>query len=82
MKNLKNMSLLFVAVALMLSCTPSVPSKYNSTGVTPQISPDYTGVTVPVNIAPLVFEIDELKANTMEAVEMMMRALKGEWFCL
>lgn len=26
----------------------------------------------------LVFEIDELKANTMEAVEMMMRALKGE----
>ena len=30
----------------------------------------------------LVFEIDELKANTMEAVEMMMRALKGERFCL
>lgn len=26
----------------------------------------------------LVFEIDELKANTMEAVEMMMRALKRE----
>lgn len=26
----------------------------------------------------LVFEIDELKANTIEAVEMMMRALKGE----
>ena len=30
----------------------------------------------------LVFEIDELKANTMEAVEMMMRALKGERFWL
>lgn len=59
MKNLKNILLLFSAVALLLSCTPSVPSKYNSTGVAPQISPDYTNVTVPVNIAPLVFEIEE-----------------------
>ena len=36
---------------------------------------------IPVMLSAF-FEIDELKANTMEAVEMMMRALKGERFCL
>ena len=56
---MKNSALLFVVAVAMLSCTPSVPSKYNATGVAPQIRPDYTNVTVPVNIAPLVFEISE-----------------------
>lgn len=56
---MKNVVAVFVAVMLLLSCTPSVPSKYNSTGVPPKIYPDYTDVTVPVNIAPLVFEISE-----------------------
>lgn len=44
-------------LATMLSCSPSLPDKYTKTGVKPQIYPDYTDVTIPVNIAPLVFEI-------------------------
>ena len=45
--------------ALICACTPSVPEKYIETGTLPKITPDYTGVTIPVNIAPLTFVIDE-----------------------
>lgn len=56
---MKRVLYLLAAVALLFSCTPSVPDKYNSTGVIPQIYPDYVGVTMPVNIAPPSFEIKE-----------------------
>ena len=58
MKNIKSYMLSAVAL-LLVACGPSLPGKYNSTGVQPSITPDYAGVTIPCNIAPLVFEISE-----------------------
>ncbi len=59
MKTMKNIAALSAVAALLLSCTPSLPDKYNSTGVAPNIYPDYADVTMPANIAPPVFEISE-----------------------
>ena len=49
-----------LAVFLMLSaCSPQVPGTTQSVKNTPSIFPDYTDVTVPSNIAPLNFKIEE-----------------------
>ena len=39
--------------------SPSVPEVFTETDSPPKIYPDYTDVTVPINIAPLTFELDE-----------------------
>ncbi len=52
---------LFVAIIsqLLLACSsPSVPTSFTKSNETPVIYPDYIGVTVPANIAPLHFHID------------------------
>ena len=51
--------LLFTALFLLVACTPSLPTEYDETDALPNIYPDYVGVTIPVNIAPLTFELDE-----------------------
>ena len=57
---MRNIQVFILALfATLLSCSPSLPEKYISTGAKPQIYPDYTDVTIPCNIAPLVFEIKE-----------------------
>ena len=43
---------------LLCSCGPRVPETYKTVRSLPAIYPDYTNVTVPVNIAPLTFEAD------------------------
>ncbi len=43
---------------LILSCTTKVPSEFVESNDLPTIYPDYIGVTVPINIAPLHFHID------------------------
>ena len=48
-----------VLVFVGVSCTPSVPDRYIAVGKLPVIYPDYIDVTIPQNIAPLVFEINE-----------------------
>ena len=48
---------LFVAlVAMLTACTSGIPENYRDSDTLPNIYPDYIGVTVPVNIAPLTFE--------------------------
>ena len=42
---------------LLLSCGPQLPEDYASSDRQPDIYPDYKGVTVPVNMAPLTFEM-------------------------
>ena len=50
---------LSIAVCLLLvACGQSVPTEYTQKDQLPTIYPDYTEVTVPVNIAPLSFEYD------------------------
>ena len=57
---------------LALACSPSVPDKSTDSDRLPKIYPDYVGVTVPVNIAPLTFQLDE------EADEMIARYKAGD----
>ena len=58
--------------AAAIGCSPSVPETYTKANSKPRIYPDYTDVTVPVNIAPLTFKLDE------EADEMIARYAAGD----
>lgn len=50
-----------LAQVTMTSCssTPSVPTNYQQESRVPNIFPDYTDVTIPSNIAPLNFAVNE-----------------------
>jgi len=52
--------LLFFAAAttMLVACGYQIPQSFSESDELPNIYPDYTDVTVPVNIAPLTFEID------------------------
>lgn len=50
---------LFAFALLWLACSPGVPESYTESQQLPRIYPDYVDVTVPRNIAPLTFEVDE-----------------------
>ncbi len=55
----KSINYLFVvSVLCMVACTPSLPEKYTTIDKLPSVYPDYTNVTIPCNIAPLTFKID------------------------
>ena len=45
--------------AVLGACAPRVPQSYTDCDSVPAITPDYIGVTIPCNIAPLNFRIDE-----------------------
>ncbi|MCR4916986.1 MAG: hypothetical protein K6A96_14660 [Prevotella sp.] len=49
--------LLMLLFFVLLSCTEKVPDNYRQADVLPPVYPDYADVTVPVNIAPLRFEV-------------------------
>lgn len=53
----KNLIPLFLL--LLAACSPKVPSSYGTSESTPSIFPDYKDVTIPCNIAPLNFLIEE-----------------------
>ena len=59
-------------VALLTSCEPKLPTDYVEKDVLPKIYPDYVNVTIPVNIAPLTFQLDD------EADEMVARYKAGD----
>lgn len=52
----------FLLLILLVSCSkhPSLPSSYTQVDSEPSIWPDYTGVTIPPNIAPLNFMVDNV----------------------
>ena len=59
--NIKNFTLLFSFFILLLltACgQATVPTEYKQSDKYPKIYPDYINVTVPVNIAPLTFMLD------------------------
>ena len=53
---------IFLFIFLTFACSkhPSLPSSYTQVDAEPSIWPDYTGVTVPPNIAPLNFMVDSV----------------------
>ncbi len=65
-------------VFILCACSsPSVPEQFVEADASPTIYPDYIGVTVPVNIAPLHFHID----HGAEATDFVTRFTAGgeEW---
>ena len=53
---------LLSVVCCLVSCSkhPSLPSSFTQMNTEPSIWPDYVGVTVPPNIAPLNFMVDSV----------------------
>ena len=63
MIHFKQFIMLIAGGCLIAACTPKVPQDYADSDALPTIYPDYTNVTIPVNIAPLTFELDEQADN-------------------
>lgn len=52
--------IIYAAISLLLlACTPSLPKESSPVEHTPAIYPQYDDVTIPCNITPLTFRIDE-----------------------
>ena len=58
--------LFLTAAAMLVACGSKIPQDFSESDELPDIYPDYANVMVPVNIAPLTFEI-EGKADDMVA---------------
>ena len=58
----------YIAAQLLTGCMNETVSDAKKENALPQIYPDYTGVTVPVNIAPLDFCMKDEKALCIDAV--------------
>ena len=60
-RGLKAMALIGLIVATVgcTGCSPQEPTDFTQLEMSPQIFPDYNGVTIPSNIAPLRFELKE-----------------------
>ena len=55
---MKRMLLFTAVLAILVGCGHKIPQKFMESDQLPMIYPDYTNVTVPVNIAPLAFQFD------------------------
>ena len=73
---MKRLLTLAAAATMLMACGNQIPHDFKTSDELPAIYPDYTDVTVPVNIAPLTFETDghadgmvaRLTAGDMEVV--------------
>ena len=72
MKTTKILLLIGFCCLMAVACGPKIPAAYTDSDASPRIYPDYREVTIPVNIAPLTFELDE------EADEMVARYKVGD----
>ena len=57
--NIKHITYIGFCLLAMGCASPSVPDSYTETARQPKIYPDYTDVTIPINMAPLTFQLDE-----------------------
>ena len=83
-------AILIILLLLLTSCQqPRVPKQFSPTNTLPKIYPDYADVTIPVNIAPLCFELlneadDAVTRFSAANSELLCQGLKtrpdiGEW---
>lgn len=58
---MKRFAKIFFAALLVVvaACSPEVPAEYSKADALPEIYPQYADVTIPYNIAPLAFRVDE-----------------------
>ena len=68
----RRLLLLLPVAALVAACGPKVPDNSTVSDKLPDIYPDYKGVMVPVNMAPLTFEMEH------EAEQMVARFTVGD----
>ena len=68
----RRLLLLLPVAALVAACGPKVPDNSTASDKLPDIYPDYKGVMVPVNMAPLTFEMEH------EAEQMVARFTVGD----
>ena len=54
----KSVFLFYLFTSLLMACGSKIPQSFIEADELPDIYPDYTDVTVPVNIAPLTFEVN------------------------
>ena len=57
--NIKHITYIGFCLLAMGCASPAVPDSYTETARQPKIYPDYTDVTIPINMAPLTFQLDE-----------------------
>lgn len=69
---IRNIASIGCCLMMMACSSPSVPEVFTESKSLPKIYPDYTNVTIPINLAPLTFELDE------EADEMIARYAVGD----
>ena len=66
--------LLLTIIVLLAACKQAtVPTEYAKSDQLPEIYPDYIDVTVPVNIAPLTFELLPSPAKKASFTQMVAR---------
>ncbi len=64
----KTFILLFAVAAVLTGCSHvTVPETYTDVNQAPDIYPDYRDVTVPINIAPLTFEMNDTTCEEVVA---------------
>ena len=68
---MRKIFLLLSVAALLAACGPRVPENFKASNEQPDIYPDYREVTVPVNMAPLTFQM------AREAEQMVARLSAG-----
>ena len=56
---MKRYAMILCGVWMLVGCGTQVPEVFTEKDALPKIYPDYIGVTIPVNIAPLTFGLDE-----------------------
>ena len=62
---MKKLFIFAAAATMLMACGNQIPQNFWESDELPDIYPDYTNVTVPVNIAPLTFEIDGKADNVV-----------------
>ena len=67
MRKEKQQFLVGLWALLLYACGAGIPASYEESEALPKIYPDYVDVTIPANIAPLTFELDDAEADGMAA---------------
>jgi len=66
MRREKRNLIVTLGAVVLFACNARVPDSYDESEALPKIYPDYVDVTIPANIAPLTFELDD-EADGMTA---------------
>lgn len=58
-----------ITIMLLAACSPRVPADFTESNSTPSVFPDYTDISIPSNIAPMNFIIQEEASKYVTVLE-------------